>query len=153
MQIKEESKRRWDMLPSHTQRTKEEKMKFKLLPLTEQQSVLAVGGSQVQRCNLLRLASRSGNVDRVVSIIIAGVDVDNRNEYGQTALFLAAWNGNEFPFFYFLAYRSCFCRRQFAPKRSRMFSGFWCSSLCLPEFKVAIRWLHTFRCSCCVKTL
>lgn len=35
----------------------------------------------------------SSNLRRVRAIVAAGVDVDNRNEYGQTALFLACWLG------------------------------------------------------------
>ena len=46
------------------------------------------------RCNELRQSARIGDSVRVAEVVEAGVDVDSANEYGQTALFLAAAHGH-----------------------------------------------------------
>jgi ankyrin repeat protein len=48
----------------------------------------------MRRCNELRQSARIGDAVRVAEVVEAGVDVDSPNEYGQTALFLAAAHGH-----------------------------------------------------------
>jgi hypothetical protein len=51
------------------------------------------GRTQAQRMEALHKACSRGDVRRVAALIEAGVDVDQRDEYGMTALLLSAWLG------------------------------------------------------------
>mmetsp|Transcript_2358 Transcript_2358/g.4434 ORF Transcript_2358/g.4434 Transcript_2358/m.4434 type:complete len:655 (+) Transcript_2358:613-2577(+) len=53
-----------------------------------------VGSFQSARCESLHKAACLGDTTRILILIEAGVDVDSTNEYGQTALFLAAMHGH-----------------------------------------------------------
>ena len=52
------------------------------------------GSVQPTRCEKFLEAAYTGNNLRISAIMEAGVDVDTRNEYGQTAVFIAAQHGH-----------------------------------------------------------
>ena len=87
----EEGRRRYSALPrvapkfSHAQRAA-----FKASAAAAP-ARLRLGVAQPQRLALTIEAALSGNAAHLAALLCAGVDVDARNGYGQTALFVAAW--------------------------------------------------------------
>ena len=63
-----------------------------VLPLPAGNSLIC-GTDQGRRMELFFEAIEAGCHSRVYHLIQAGVDIDKRNEYGHTALFIAAWYG------------------------------------------------------------
>jgi len=95
---KEESRTRWLSLPEdihgRQQETKAECLgekipRFAAMPPAEV-AKLYIGGTRAQRQKELWKAARKDDVHRIRALVSAGADVDGRNEYGQTALYLAA---------------------------------------------------------------
>jgi hypothetical protein len=66
------------------------KPKFCALPRSKLAS-LFVGTIRPQRCVELERAAEIGDMLRLQAVVNAGVDIDFRNEYGQTALAVATW--------------------------------------------------------------
>jgi len=53
-----------------------------------------LGLTQSQRIEHLRRAVERGDQRRLEALLVAGADVEHRDEYGHTPLFLAAWRGH-----------------------------------------------------------
>jgi ankyrin repeat protein len=90
-----ESLARFSLLPldappggSHTK-----KPRFTALPLRRALEQF-IGTYQAQRSLELIKAAKSGNSLRLEAIIRAGANVNYKNEYGQSALFMSAWMGH-----------------------------------------------------------
>ena len=84
----EEGRRLHSLLPSTAPKfTKAQRAAFKAAPRT----VAPVGVHQAQRTALAIEAALVGDVERLMQLLRAGIDVDARNGYGQTALFVAVW--------------------------------------------------------------
>lgn len=89
-----EAFRRWQALPEDdvVDKTKREKPAFRALSANDDARE-HLGFSRGQRsARLLRSVAR-GDARRVEAILEAGADVEVANEYGQTPLFLASWEG------------------------------------------------------------
>jgi len=57
-------------------------------------AALKLGATRANRTERFLVAAQCGHLRRVVAILDAGVDLDATDEYGQTALFKAAWEGH-----------------------------------------------------------
>ncbi len=69
------------------------KPKFEACPLIQLKRRY-IGSSQSKRTQEWISAATKGDCLRMVCLLMAGVDVDVANEYGQTALFIACWSGH-----------------------------------------------------------
>ena len=66
------------------------KPKFKALSMFDLNRMF-LGGAKEQRLNVFFKCCLTGNASKLRNVIEQGVDVNFRNEYGQTGLFVAAW--------------------------------------------------------------
>ena len=91
-EIAQQSRARWLELPVSLDILNSKKPVFVAMSLTAQVS-LFIGLVRAQRCLELSRAASLGNAARILALVAAGVLVDARDEYGQTALFVAATAG------------------------------------------------------------
>lgn len=91
-QRKNESLEKWTALPTKLPATKPPKAKFVPLSFLASQN-LYLGKTRDLRNEELWKAASSGFVFRLEALMAQGVDLEAKNEYGQTALFLAASSG------------------------------------------------------------
>ncbi|CAK0797423.1 unnamed protein product, partial [Prorocentrum cordatum] len=83
---------RWQALPVETTPPPRRAERFCALS-AEAAAGARLGGTRPQRTLELFKAAADGDVPRLRALVEAGVDVDAANEYGQTALHVAAWRG------------------------------------------------------------
>lgn len=93
------SAHRWQQLPDESPRSRELRSTSLAKPKFEARSAaevarLFLGATRAQRQGNLWKAAAAGNTERVKALVEAGVAVDAPNEYGQTALYLAAMHGH-----------------------------------------------------------
>ncbi|EKX35519.1 hypothetical protein GUITHDRAFT_146440 [Guillardia theta CCMP2712] len=99
MERKRASYERWRELPGNLPSKEEGKLQqlkipfFRAMP-EEEVARFFVGATRGQRMKELWKASVKGDVLRLRALVDVGVDVDGRNEYGQTALFMTAMAGH-----------------------------------------------------------
>ena len=92
-EIRQRSLERWLQLPVELASDcalETRKPRFCALPRARL-AALFCGSIRAQRVAELEKAALAGNALRIQALIAAGVDIDARNEYGQSALILAAW--------------------------------------------------------------
>lgn len=89
-EVKRSSMERFLELPEES--TAKGRLKFAALTLYDTERT-CVGTCRSYRSAALHKAAASGRLVRLAALINVGVDVDARNEYGQTALFVCAWQG------------------------------------------------------------
>ncbi|KAK3289599.1 hypothetical protein CYMTET_2977 [Cymbomonas tetramitiformis] len=85
---------RWQELPEELPAKPPKRPPFTALPMSRLKG-LYLGCSQGARCEELHKAAAKGDVARLIAVIAGGVHIDATNEYGQTAVFLAALHCQE----------------------------------------------------------
>eukprot|EP00931_Biecheleriopsis_adriatica_P006324 TRINITY_DN107740_c0_g1_i1.p1 TRINITY_DN107740_c0_g1~~TRINITY_DN107740_c0_g1_i1.p1 ORF type:complete len:428 (+),score=66.94 TRINITY_DN107740_c0_g1_i1:106-1284(+) len=92
-----QSYEKWCLLPDDFEEALEQysgsKLQFKAMNAKEC-ATSRLGLTRKQRSTHLERAAERGDLHRVEALLSAGVDIKAVNEYGQTALFLAAWAGH-----------------------------------------------------------
>ena len=85
----------WKALPAQQpRRTKEERRQYRAQAAAGPAEAARVGTTRDQRSNALRKAAAAGDEALVRAVLDAGAHVDAANEYGQSALHLAAMHGH-----------------------------------------------------------
>jgi ankyrin repeat protein len=92
--INEESKQKFDELAVNVDIKGTKRMGFKARTMY-QLNRLFIGISQEVRASQFLDAASDGNHYRLLAIVEQGIDLNVRNEYGQTAYFLAVWKKHE----------------------------------------------------------
>jgi hypothetical protein len=93
IELKQKSFCLWQSLPESEIDHFDRRTPFCALSLRGAAS-LYIKETQAGRSGELHLAASRGDRRRVYALVGAGVNLDCRNEYGQTALFLATWHNN-----------------------------------------------------------
>ena len=84
-ELREDSLRKFRLLPKRWSKTTGD----------EPQTSRPLGASQARRMLLFENAAALGDEEWLQALLQAGVDVNGRNLFGQTALFLSSWYGHE----------------------------------------------------------
>jgi len=94
-QVAAESRARYLLLPANAEEVTGRTKRFHFQNMTRDQVArVLLGTKRDQRDDELRKAAASGSRRRLLALVEAGVDLEARNEYGQTAVFIAAWRGH-----------------------------------------------------------